>query len=85
MFNTQRILDILSFNLPNDITLDSGTISAGKVVLIREEDVYNFYRYFDTENGFIQKNIGSIAVKDGSSFFQCIFKVDVIEEADVHL
>lgn len=85
MFNTQRILNILSFDLPHEITLQNNTIPAGKITLIREEDKYHFYRYIFDGTSFQKTHVGFIMVKDGSDFFQKTFHVDTIEEADIHL
>lgn len=86
MFNTQKVLDVMSFNLPVEISLQEKTISPGPITLIRNGDIYNFYRYEEQENRMFSPVFqGYLPVSQGSLFFQKIFKVDLIEEADINL
>ena len=86
MFNTQRILDVMSFNLPQDIVLQGNKISQGRITIMRENKNYQFIRYEENSSGlFNAKNYGFIPVSEGSAFFQKIFNVDLIDEADANL
>lgn len=73
----------MSFNLPQDIVLQGRMMPRGRVTMVREENIYKFLRYQENKKGFfVPINYGYLPIDEGTLFFQKIFKIDLIEEAD---